>query len=378
MGAPWRDRPEWPAVVGRAEAALGEPLGRLLLDADADELLRTRNAQLAVLLTSLLAWEAVCDRVVPVAFAGHSLGQVTALIASGVVPFDDGVRFAAVRADRTQAAADATPGRDGRAARRHARAGRGGAERPSAECWIANDNAPGQVVLAGTPDGLDAGIAAAKAAGARTAKPLAVGGAFHTPLMQPAADALGDDLAHGRRSRRRRHRWSPTTTASRTPTPRAGGRAAPRTSRCRSGGGRCSRRWSRSAPSRLLEVGHGTMLAALAKRAIPGTPVHRHRRSRPRPTHCRGRRVSDGRVALVTGRVARHRARHGVGAGRGPACGSRSGYATDDDAAAAHGRRDHGRGGPRCPVAIRVEDPEAVDAAFAHDRGRARPGRRCW
>ena len=110
MGAPWRDRPEWPAVVGRAEDALGEPLGRLLLDADADELLRTRNAQLAVLLTSLLAWEAVCDRVVPVAFGGHSLGQVTALIASGVVAFDDGVRFAAVRADRTQAAADATPG----------------------------------------------------------------------------------------------------------------------------------------------------------------------------------------------------------------------------------------------------------------------------
>src|SRR6185295_10166344 len=62
-------------------------------------------------------------------------------------------------------------------------------------CWIANDNAPGQVVLAGTPEGLDAGIAAAKAAGARTAKPLAVGGAFHTPLMRPAADALRDDLA---------------------------------------------------------------------------------------------------------------------------------------------------------------------------------------
>ena len=110
MGAAWRDRPEWEAVVGRAEAALGEPLGRLLLDADADELLRTRNAQLAVLLTSLLAWEAISDRVVPLAFAGHSLGQVTALIASGVLPFDDGVRFAAVRADRTQAAADATPG----------------------------------------------------------------------------------------------------------------------------------------------------------------------------------------------------------------------------------------------------------------------------
>src|SRR4051812_30377335 len=194
MGAAWRDRPEWEAVVGRAEAALGEPLGRLLLDADADELLRTRNAQLAVLLTSLIAWEAISDRAVPLAFAGHSLGQVTALIASGVLPFDEGVRFAAVRADRTQAAADATPGVMAAllgATLEQAEA----AEAVGDECWIANDNAPGQVVLAGTPAGLEAGVAAAKAAGARTAKPLAVGGAFHTPLMQPAADALGDDLA---------------------------------------------------------------------------------------------------------------------------------------------------------------------------------------
>src|SRR3954465_12736881 len=188
VGAAWRDRPEWQSVVGRAEAALGEPLGRLLLDADPDELLRTRNAHPPGLLTSLIAWEAVSDRVVPVAFAGHSLGQVTALIASGVLPFDDGVGFAAVRADRTPAAADDTPGVMAAllgATLEQAEA----AEAAGAECWIANDTAPGQVVLAGTPAGLEAGITAAKAAGARTAKPLAVGGAFHTPLMRPAAGA---------------------------------------------------------------------------------------------------------------------------------------------------------------------------------------------
>jgi [acyl-carrier-protein] S-malonyltransferase len=271
MGAAWRDRPEWAAVVGRAEAALGEPLGRLLLDADADELLRTRNAQLAVLLTSLMAWEAICDRAVPLAFAGHSLGQVTALIASGVLPFDEGVRFAAVRADRTQAAADATPGVMAAllgATLEQAEA----AEAVGVECWIANDNAPGQVVLAGTPAGLEAGVAAAKAAGARTAKPLAVGGAFHTPLMQPAADALRDDLAsvafsapsapvvsnddgepysdaEGWRTRSAAHvavrvRWRAVQTTL-----------------------------VELGADRLLEVGHGTMLAALAKRAVPGTPV---------------------------------------------------------------------------------------------------------
>jgi [acyl-carrier-protein] S-malonyltransferase len=271
MGAPWHGRPEWDAVVARAEAALAEPVGRLILEADAEELSRTRNAQLAVLLTSLLAWEALRDRVDPVAFAGHSLGQVTALIASGALEFDAGIRFAAVRADRTQAAADATPGAMAAllgATLEHAEAGCAAA--PDA-CWIANDNAPGQVVLAGTPSGLETGIAAAKAAGARTAKPLAVGGAFHTPLMQPAADVLltdlgavdfgapsapvvsnADGLAYGADGWRERSAAHVATTV----------------------------RWRIVQPAlvelgaeRLVEVGHGSMLAALAKRSVPGTPT---------------------------------------------------------------------------------------------------------
>src|SRR5438876_517894 len=111
MGAPWREHPAW-KIVEQAEAALGEPLAPLLLDAPADQLARTREAQLAVLCTSLVAWEAarpMLDDVV--AFAGHSLGQVTALIASGALDLDDGVRFAARRAELTQAAADEHPGR---------------------------------------------------------------------------------------------------------------------------------------------------------------------------------------------------------------------------------------------------------------------------
>ena len=107
----WRDDPAW-SVVDRAEAALGEPLAHLITDAPDDVLARTRNAQLAVLLNSLVAWEAMQPLAEPpVAFAGHSLGQVTALIAAGSLPFDAGVRFAARRAELTQAAADAHPGR---------------------------------------------------------------------------------------------------------------------------------------------------------------------------------------------------------------------------------------------------------------------------
>jgi [acyl-carrier-protein] S-malonyltransferase len=197
MGAPWRNHPAW-AVVETAEAALGEPLAPLLLDADAEALGRTRAAQLAVLLTSLIVWDAVHAEIEAhheiVAFGGHSLGQVSALIASGVLSAADGVRFAATRAELTQRAADANPGR--MAALLGATpevAARACAAAPDA-AWVANDNAPGQIVVAGTPDGLERAIAAAKDLGVKRAMSLPVGGAFHTPLMDSAFDGLAAAL----------------------------------------------------------------------------------------------------------------------------------------------------------------------------------------
>ena len=195
MGAPWIAHRAW-SVVERAEAALGEPLGHLITSAASEQLARTREAQLAVLLTSLIVWEAAREHcTAPVAFAGHSLGQVTALIAAGVCSLEDGVRFAALRAEATQAAADAKPGKmaallgatDDVALEACAAA-------PDA-CWPANDNAPGQIVIAGTPSGVDTALARAKELGVRRAMPLNVGGAFHTPLMAPARPALEAALA---------------------------------------------------------------------------------------------------------------------------------------------------------------------------------------
>jgi [acyl-carrier-protein] S-malonyltransferase len=197
MGKPWQDQPAW-KMLEHAEAALGEPLAPLLLDASADDLARTRNSQLSVLCTSLIAWEAArvyLDNADIVAFGGHSLGQVTALIASGVLPLEDGVRFAARRAELTQAAADEHRGK---------MAALLGASIEDAEvacaaapdaCWVANDNAPGQVVIAGTPEGLDAALTRAKENGVKRATPLKVGGAFHTPLMTSARDGLIATLA---------------------------------------------------------------------------------------------------------------------------------------------------------------------------------------
>ncbi|MCU1453418.1 MAG: fabD [Acidimicrobiales bacterium] len=189
-GRPWVDHPAW-AVVERAEAALDLPLAPLLLDAPAEQLQSTREAQLAVLLTSLVAWEALrpsLDDVV--GFAGHSLGQVTALIAAEAVDVEAGLRFAVARADATQAAADARPGR--MAALLGADPEQAAAACAAAPdgCWIANVNAPGQIVIAGTRDGVMAGSERAAELGVRRVRALDVGGAFHTPLMEGAVDAL--------------------------------------------------------------------------------------------------------------------------------------------------------------------------------------------
>jgi [acyl-carrier-protein] S-malonyltransferase len=195
MGSPWQGAPEW-ALVERAEQVLDQEVSPLLLDTDPERLRHTREAQLAVFLTSLLGWEAAKDTLGEItAFAGHSLGQVTALVAARVVAFDDGVRLVARRGELTQTAADTTGG--GMAALLGADETQATAACDAAPdaCWMANDNAPGQVVVAGTEEGLATATAAARALGVRKVVRLDVDGAFHTPLMQPAADALSTALA---------------------------------------------------------------------------------------------------------------------------------------------------------------------------------------
>ena len=188
MGAPWQDTSHW-SLVTRAEEVLDHEVAPILTDTDPARLRHTREAQLAVFLTSLLAWESTKDTLGDItAFAGHSLGQLTALAAAGVLTFDDAVRLVDRRGELTQAAADATGG--GMAALLGADDAQAEAACEAAReaCWLANDNAPGQVVLAGTEDGLAAATEAARAVGVRKVVRLDVDGAFHTPLMQDAAD----------------------------------------------------------------------------------------------------------------------------------------------------------------------------------------------
>ena len=229
MGIAWRDHEAW-GVVERAEAALGEPLSTLLLDAPAETLARTREAQLAVLLTSLVIWEARRGSITqPVAFAGHSLGQVTALIASGVLTVEDGVQLAARRRRADPGRGRRAPRQDGRAARRHGR-DRARTRRTGAPTRAGSRTTtpPARSSSPARPKGSRPASPRAKELGVRKAMPLNVGGAFHTPLMSEAADGL--ESRAGRRSTctRRPRRSSRTTTARRTPTATAGASARPR------------------------------------------------------------------------------------------------------------------------------------------------------
>lgn len=197
MGTPWVGHPAW-AVVGKLSEATGRDVAQLLTEADADTLKATRNAQLAAFALSLVTLYAARSsglEYVPVkAVAGHSLGEYTALVASEAIQAEAAARLVAARGDAMQAAADANPGTMaavlGLDADVVAKAcdGIDGA-------WPANDNAPGQIVIAGTAEGVERAGAAAKELGAKRVMPLPVGGAFHSPLMAPAQSRLDAALA---------------------------------------------------------------------------------------------------------------------------------------------------------------------------------------
>ncbi|MBK5222003.1 MAG: ACP S-malonyltransferase [Acidimicrobiia bacterium] len=190
MGAAWARHPSWELVDEASEVAERD-LAALLLDADADELVATQNAQLATFLTSLVVLDAV-ERtgVEPARVAGHSLGEYTALVAAGAVSFEDGVRLVTERGNAMRVAAEEQNGTMAAVLGLDDDKVQAACARVDGDVWVANFNAPGQVVIAGDPAAIDAAGAAAKEMGAKRVMAIAVGGAFHTPFMAPARDRL--------------------------------------------------------------------------------------------------------------------------------------------------------------------------------------------
>lgn len=190
MGSPWTDHPSWELVAEASEVA-GRDVEALLLHADADELRQTRNSQLATYVLSMVVFDAVTRiGVEPTGHAGHSLGEYTALTAAGVVDYTDAVRLVSERGDAMQAAADNAPGTMAAVLGLDDDQVDIACARVAGDVWVANYNAPGQVVIAGDPAAVEEASAVAKELGAKRALALPVGGAFHTALMAPARDRL--------------------------------------------------------------------------------------------------------------------------------------------------------------------------------------------
>ncbi|WP_439560976.1 ACP S-malonyltransferase [Roseinatronobacter sp.] len=189
------------AVFQEVDEALGEKLSSLIWDGDIADLTLTANAQPALMATSLAALRAMESEGVAItdaAFvAGHSLGEYSALAASGALTIADAARLLRIRGQAMQAAVPVGQG---------AMAALLGldfatvvdvaAEAAQGQvCQAANDNDPAQVVVSGHKDAVERAVEIAKARGARRAMLLPVSAPFHCALMQPAADRMAEALA---------------------------------------------------------------------------------------------------------------------------------------------------------------------------------------
>ena len=195
MGEPWTSHESW-ELVEEASDACGRDVASLLLEADADELRHTRNSQLSTFVLSMVALDAV-ERTGTTfsCAAGHSLGEYSALTATGALAYDDAVRLVAERGEAMQVAADEQEGTMAAVLGLDDNLVAEACEATPGDVWVANYNAPGQVVIAGAPDAVAVAGDEAKTAGAKRLMQLPVGGAFHTPFMQPARDRLRKALA---------------------------------------------------------------------------------------------------------------------------------------------------------------------------------------
>jgi [acyl-carrier-protein] S-malonyltransferase len=189
-------------VFQEVDDALGETLSRLIFAGPGDELTLTTNAQPALMAVSMAAMRALEREfglsAAKAAFvAGHSLGEYSALAATGAVSVADAARLLRKRGQAMQAA---VPVGEGAMAALIGKVDVALAEEIAAEgakagvCVVANDNNIGNVVISGSKAGIDAALAAAKAKGAR-AIALNVSAPFHSPLMAPAAEAMRAALA---------------------------------------------------------------------------------------------------------------------------------------------------------------------------------------
>ena len=180
-------------LFDKADQILGFSITNVMFNGTDEELKQTKVTQPAVFLHSVVSALCLGDDFAPAMVAGHSLGEFSALVAAGALSFEDGLRLVSARAMAMQKACEAAPGTmaaviglpDDTIEAICAEVSNDGET-----VVAANYNCPGQLVISGTVNGINAACEKLKAAGAKRALPVKVGGAFHSPLMNPAKEEL--------------------------------------------------------------------------------------------------------------------------------------------------------------------------------------------
>jgi [acyl-carrier-protein] S-malonyltransferase len=194
MGASWLDHPSW-ELIEEASDATNVDIADLLLNADDDLLRETQNAQLATFVLSMLILDAV-ERLGldSTGHAGHSLGEYSALTASGALDFSDAARLVGIRGNAMKKAIEEKPGTMAAVLGLEDTTVEDLCAEIADEVWIANYNSPGQLVIAGTNSAIEKASDLAKKIGAKKVAQLSVSGAFHTPLMNAARVELSEAI----------------------------------------------------------------------------------------------------------------------------------------------------------------------------------------
>ncbi len=197
----WGDHPAVKQTLDEASSALGEDVGRLIAEGPKDLLDLTTNTQPVMLVAGLAAYRAWVAEggMKPVALAGHSLGEYTALVAAEALTLAEALPLVRFRAQAMQQAVPVGLGAMAAVLGLEADVVRQVCAQTQAACGevveAVNFNDPKQTVIAGTKKGVEAAMDAVKAAGAKRALPLPVSAPFHSSLMRPAAEALRERLA---------------------------------------------------------------------------------------------------------------------------------------------------------------------------------------
>lgn len=195
----YENNPVAKEMFDKANEILGFNITDLMFNGTDEDLRQTKVTQPAIFLHSVILAKTMGDAFDPDMVAGHSLGEFSALVAAGALSFEDGVRLVSARAQAMQKACEAHPSTmaaiialpDAKVEEICASVAAEGEV-----CVAANYNCPGQIVISGSIEGINKACELMKAAGAKRALPLKVGGAFHSPLMEPARAELADAIAH--------------------------------------------------------------------------------------------------------------------------------------------------------------------------------------